>query len=168
MRQTLFSQVNPACVSCPIFFYSLIRSLFQVFPGKWCMRVPSHFFLFPNSHNSRVIHLKWPCQWILPFVTHKVFWKELKYFLFQNSLMLLKLQIHVFSPSATRSFQPGKLAEHGRQPAYWFSKIVLEKNKSGLALFFKLFLKLFHPFGATIAEKSCSWENIRKSRKCRS
>lgn len=93
------------------------------------------FFLFPNSHNSRVIHLTWPCQWILPFVTHKVFWKELKYLLFQNSLMLLKLQIHVlFSfcntqcPARKTSRTWTTTRENLCILAYWFPKLFSKRT----------------------------------------
>ena len=67
------SQVNAACVSRPIFSYSLIHNLFQhgqniVFSRVMCMSLSSHLFLFPNS---RLIRLTWPCQWILQLKQHE-------------------------------------------------------------------------------------------------
>ena len=45
-KNIVFSQVNAACVSRPIFSYSLIHNLFQHAQN---MSLSSHFFLFPNS-----------------------------------------------------------------------------------------------------------------------
>ena len=45
-KNLVFSQVNAACVSRPIFSYSLIHNLFQHAQN---MSLSPHFFLFPNS-----------------------------------------------------------------------------------------------------------------------
>ena len=93
-KHGLFTSKCLLSVSRPIYFYSLIRNLFQAAQNIVFSQVsatfvlPVRFFLFPNpnckkhcvftgkccmclsSHfflfpNSRLIRLTWPCQWII-------------------------------------------------------------------------------------------------------
>ena len=81
-KKNVFSQVNAACVSRPIFSYSLIHNL----------------FLFPNSW---LIRLTWPCQWIMSFVTCCFLFKRKVSFYIRSRLMLFKLQSPLAGPRQT-------------------------------------------------------------------